>query len=427
MQKTKAWAAILGLLRLGALVFVLFASWTLFVTYRHLPKIDLVRVFAKEEFLTPTFLREFPDREHFAVLEKAGVIKWIARSADVAGGVLLDLTAVTYSAGFEEGLLGLAFDPQFAKNGFIYVFYSLKDPLRSRLSRFQVNGKIAERMSELVLLEIPKPGEWHNGGMLEFGDDGYLYVSIGEGSIPERAEADKTLQSRASLLGAILRLDVSQATTTTPYSIPPDNPFVHEAPPVRREIYAYGFRNAWHFNFDEKSRVLYVNDVGGSYFEEINEVQAGGHHGWPIIEGERCRYSTDHGKCDRSAKVPPVASLAHDGVLVCITGGYANYGTGLAAFKDHYIIAGFEDGLFATPLPFPKDAIIHDLIPLYPNRLVVDGDLDDKTYRIASLAKDSAGTIYTVGYDGRIFKLGEKRAATGFTIFAKLLLQRVGL
>ena len=174
----------------------------------------------------------------FVVTEKAGRVKWFTEGALQSSGILLDLTDAVYSAGWEEGLLSMAFDPDYVNNRYAYVFYSLDNPKRSRLSRFTVNlDNIAGRSSELTLLEIPKTSDSHNGGMLQFGTDGFLYISVSDGYQVDDA------QDLSDLKGGLLRLDTRNASEKAPYEIPPDNPFANNNEGIRPEILASGFRN----------------------------------------------------------------------------------------------------------------------------------------------------------------------------------------
>ena len=177
-----------------------------------------------------------------------------------SSGILLDLTDAVYSAGWEEGLLSMAFDPDYVNNRYAYAFYSLDNPKRSRLSRFTVNlDNIAGRSSELTLLEIPKTSDSHNGGMLQFGTDGFLYISVSDGYQVDDA------QDLSDLKGGLLRLDTRNASEKAPYEIPPDNPFANNNEGIRPEILAWGFRNPWRFSIDALTGHIFVGDVGDNH------------------------------------------------------------------------------------------------------------------------------------------------------------------
>ena len=186
----------------------------------------------------------------------------------------------------EEGLLGLAFDPKFADNGYFYVYYSRRDKSRtSRVSRFKVSKddpNAADPDSEKVIIEFEQPFHNHNGGSIAFGNDGYLYIGMGDGG--DRNDPLTHGQNLSTLMGSILRIDVSEPSDDRAYSIPKDNPFVDIAD-ARPEIYAYGFRNVWRLAFDRKTGDLWAGDVGQDLWEEVNIVVKGGNYGWSQHEG----------------------------------------------------------------------------------------------------------------------------------------------
>ena len=179
--------------------------------------------------------------------------------------------------------MAIAFDPEFEKNKYFYVFYSVEQPSVSRISRFTMNADYtASKSSEFVILEIQQKSAWHNGGMLLFGKDKMLYASIGDD------QSGKLSQTRKSLLGSVLRIDVSKSTKEKPYKIPPDNPFLTSDDGSLGEIWAYGFRNPWRFSFDRETQKMYLGDVGHNNAEEVDLVEKGKNYGWPRMEGKHC-------------------------------------------------------------------------------------------------------------------------------------------
>ena len=192
--------------------------------------------------------------------------------------LLLDIEDKVESADWEQGVLGLAFDPDFKNNGVFFFTYSIPgDALR--LSKFIGDD-------ETVLLEVEQPYVNHNGGHIVFGPDGYLYVGLGDGG--KYNDAFDHAQNLKTLKGSMLRLDVSGET----YSIPSDNPFVGNSQGYKEEIFAYGFRNPWMFSFDRENGDLWLGDVGQDKWEEIDIVVAGGNYGWAFREGKQCFEST---------------------------------------------------------------------------------------------------------------------------------------
>ena len=233
----------------------------------------------------------------------------------------------------EEGLLGIAFSPNFAQDRRAYFYYTAGNPRRSVLSRFLVGDFGVDMNTEQVLLEVPQPYPNHNGGQLAFGPDGYLYVGLGDGG--DAGDPEGNAQNLGTILGAILRLDVSGDT----YRVPPDNPFVGR-PGARPEIYAYGLRNPWRFSFDRATGELWAADVGQDRWEEVDRIVSGGNYGWNILEGFECFQAS---ACDTTGLIPPRAVYGHD--LGCsITGGYVYRGPSMPELDGWYVYADFCSG-----------------------------------------------------------------------------------
>ena len=196
----------------------------------------------------------------------------------------LDLRDIVSRRGSEEGLLGLALDPGGTRH--LYVYYSAANPRRSVVSRFTAEAKDsgADPDSELVILEVEQPHSNHNGGQIAFGPDGYLYIGLGDGG--SAGDPQGNGQDTSTLLGSILRIDVSQSTPEQPYAIPPGNPFADGG--GRPEIWAYGLRNPWRFSFDRDTGDLWAGDVGQNQWEEIDIIEREGNYGWNTLEGSHC-------------------------------------------------------------------------------------------------------------------------------------------
>lgn len=238
--------------------------------------------------------------------------------------------------GSEEGLLGFAFSPRFSQDNAVYLHYSAGEPRRSVVSRFRVAGATVDTGSEQVLLEVGQPYPNHNGGQLAFGPDGYLYVALGDGG--GGGDPDGNGQNLDTLLGAILRLDVSGAGAG--YAIPSGNPFVGRDD-ARGEIFAYGFRNPWRFSFDPATGELWAGDVGQGRWEEIDRVEAGGNYGWNVMEGFEC-YEADG--CDEDGMTLPRAAYSHDGGRCAIIGGHVYRGDALPELRGWYVYADYCSG-----------------------------------------------------------------------------------
>ena len=350
--------------------------------------VELERVFADIAFDEPVFLTAAGDGSGRAfVVEQRGVVHVLASTAPRTDhGVFLDITARVSRARREEGLLGLAFDPGFASNGYFYVYYSAASPRRSVLSRFSVSGDpdAADATSELVLLEVPQPFSNHNGGMIAFGPDGFLYVGLGDGG--SGGDPRGNGQDLGTLLGSILRIDVQGASAGAPYRVPADNPFVGVAG-AREEIWAYGLRNPWRFSFDPATGDLWAADVGQADREEIDLVLPGRNYGWNTMEGTNCFLTAD---CDRSGLEPPVVEYGH-GLGCSVTGGYVYRGAAVPALSGVYVYADFCTGRIW--------GFRHtDLGVSGPVQLL------QAPFQVSSFGTDSRGELYVLGFDGGVYR-----------------------
>ncbi|MDB5384891.1 MAG: hypothetical protein JWM11_537 [Planctomycetaceae bacterium] len=220
------------------------------------------------------------------VVEQDGRVRVFPNQSDAKEtNVFLDLRGVVRREHNEEGLLGLAFHPDYRTNGQFFVFYSVT-PRGSVVSRFRVSKDDpdrAQRDSEEILLQFPKPYGNHNGGCLRFGPDGCLYISVGDGGLAGDPHANA--QSLEMLNGKILRIDVNHKDDGKNYAVPKDNPFAGRGG-VRGEIWAYGLRNVWRFSFDRPTGTLWAADVGQDRHEEVDIIDRGGNYGWNIREGK---------------------------------------------------------------------------------------------------------------------------------------------
>ena len=300
--------------------------------------------------------------------------------------LFLDIRDRVNDRGEEEGLLGLAFDPQYADNGHFYVYYSASGPRRSVVSRFSASADgRAGPGSERVLLEVAQPFSNHNGGQIAFGPDGYLYIALGDGG--SRGDPQENGQDLGTLLGSILRIDVSTVDSTGAYAVPSDNPFVGHSG-ARPEIWAYGLRNPWRFSFDRATGELWTADVGQNRFEEVDIIRPGLNYGWNIMEGEECFARSD---CDRTGLEIPVAEYGReDGCSV--TGGYVYRGSSLPSLYGAYVYGDYCSGRIW--------ALRHDGDEVTEHMQIVDSGL-----RIPSFAEDAAGDLYVLSFDGTIYRL----------------------
>lgn len=280
------------------------------------------------------------------VVEQEGRIKVFNNDTNTSDwDMFLDITnLVDQDGGYtEEGLLGLAFHPNFTDNGYFYVNYTEHNPRRNVIARYTVNSNNpnqANYNSSQIILEVGQPYTNHNGGQMEFGpNDGYLYISFGDGG-----SAGDPLghgQNTTTLLGTLIRIDVDNPSNGLNYSIPSDNPFVDVIGP-RPEIYAYGLRNMWRFSFDLETGLLWGADVGQYEYEEINIIESGGNYGWNIMEGTSCY---DSPSCNEDGLELPIweYELYVNGVC-SITGGYVYRGPTLWNLTGKYIYGDWCTG-----------------------------------------------------------------------------------
>jgi glucose/arabinose dehydrogenase len=303
---------------------------------------QLERAFPSLTFTLPTDIQSPPDGSNrMFVVEKRGVIKvFPARFETQPGEVteFLNLTGKVRASG-EAGALGLAFHPDYAHNGTFFVFWVSNYPHRCIVARYQVSAdpNVADASSETLLLDVPKVTQFHNGGQIAFGSDGYLYVGLGEDQVGAHA------QDLTDLRGSILRIDVdATGGPGAPYGIPPDNPYAGNGLGYREEIFAYGFRNPWRFSLDALSGELWVADVGEDTWEEIDLVTRGRNYGWPYVEGPAC---LDPGQCAAlgPALTAPLYSYDHsEGVAVI--GGRRYWGPRLPELAGLYVFADYTGG-----------------------------------------------------------------------------------
>lgn len=256
----------------------------------------------------------------------------------------------------EQGLLGIAFDPNFKKNNLLYLYYSVEKNHRkySRISEFVLQREFSPVKNEFrffltnerILLEIEQPYSNHNGGHLEFGPDGYLYIGLGDGGW--RDDPHNHSQNLKSLLGKILRINPKKSNLL-PYTIPDDNPFAKNCKDCRAEIFAFGLRNPWKFTFIPNSDKLIVADVGQDEFEEISIVEKGKNYGWRIKEGYNCYL--DRQFCNRKDLIDPIYVYDHSEGQ-SITGGYVYTSSLILELKNKYIFGDFVQGkIWAIEIP----------------------------------------------------------------------------
>jgi glucose/arabinose dehydrogenase len=282
------------------------------------------------------------------VLEKGGLVR-IVRDGAIVDRPFLDIQSRVADDSNEKGLLGIAFHPDYAQNGYFYLNYTAgRGNGRTVVARYSVSAEDADRAdagSEKVILTIEQPASNHNGGHVVFGPDGYLYVGTGDGG--RAGDPWDNAQTRGVLLGKMLRIDVDVPEDGPPYGIPPTNPFV-EDPDTRDEIWALGLRNPWRYGFDPATGDLYIGDVGQNAWEEIDfqaaDSAGGENYGWRLMEGTRC-YNPANG-CREPGLVDPVAEYPHRNNDKSVTGGLVYRGSRFPGMDGLYIYADYASGRF---------------------------------------------------------------------------------
>ncbi len=361
-------------------------------------QIPLAPAFPQLFFASPVDLQDPGDGSYrLFVVEQNGVIQVFDNDPTVASAsVFLDIQSLVTSGG-ELGLLGLAFHPDYAGNGFFYVYYTAPSPLRSVIARYTVdpaNADLGDPASAVILLEVLQPFDHHNAGQIAFGpDDGYLYIALGDGDLPANA------QNPGTLLGSLLRIDVDSggskqrlmpdcgAGLNANYTIPADNPLADGPGNDCDEIWAYGLRNPWRFSFDAQTGQLWTADVGDNDYEEIDLITPGGNYGWSIMEGFHC-FDPPMG-CDQTGLTLPVWEYPHDGQSKSVTGGYVYRGSTAPSILGQYVYADYVDGRI-----WALDS--NGGSPV--NTLLFDTNLNFSTFGM-----DQNNELYIVALDGTIY------------------------
>jgi glucose/arabinose dehydrogenase len=331
------------------------------------------------------------DNRLFLTIQTGRVVVW--NGSQVLPAPFLDVTNLVSCCG-ERGLLSIAFHPRYAENGLFFVDYTNRAG-NTVIARYRVSAadpNVADASSGVTLLTINQPFENHNGGELQFGPDGYLYVGMGDGGSANdpmcNAQRDDTL------LGKLLRIDVDQNVNSSPfYGIPPDNPFRPAGVP--NEVWAKGLRNPWRFSFDRATGDLWIGDVGQDAREEVDVQPAGDpggrNYGWKVMEGTICGAGGMSGcpsappACGAAAYVRPVFEYDHSGGNCSITGGYVYRGAAMPSFAGKYFYGDYCSGRL-----FANDAL-----------------LTPRPTSLTTFGQDSAGELYLGTGAGSFFRLAE--------------------
>jgi glucose/arabinose dehydrogenase len=368
-----------------------------------IPFMDPTKIFFQEVasgLNNPVFITNAGDGSgRMFVVERGGRIR-IIKNGSLLATPYLDIQSLVKSTDSEQGLLGLAFHPAYGSNGKFYVVYTAPRTGDSNgsvltLRQYSVsvgNPDIANPNGSTIVLTIDHPTySNHNGGTITFGNDGYLYWSTGDGG--SGGDPNNNGQNLNSLLGKILRIDMN---STSPYGIPPSNPFYSSSNPnIKKEIWSYGLRNPWRISFDRVTHDLYIGDVGQSAREEIDfqasSSTGGENYGWRVMEGSLC-YNPGSG-CDQIGKVLPVAEYDHS--LGCsITGGYMYRGSDYPTLYGHYLYGDYCSGRLFSLRNIPGSG--WESVQLL-----------DTPYNISTFGEDEQGGLYLADYaTGKIYNVG---------------------
>lgn len=354
----------------------------LFFTFSFSLELKLHDVFGMS-FTKPVFMIESPvEKNRFYLLEQNGVIKTF-KKGDKAAKVFLDLRDRVENGG-EMGLLGMAFHPKFVENGYLFVYYTDK-AMNSVVARFKaLSAQKADPTSGKVILKLKQPFSNHNGGMIAFGPDGYLYVAFGDGG--SAGDPYNHAQNVQTLLGSIIRIDVDRGD---PYSVPSDNPFAKGS--GKPEIYAWGLRNPWRFSFDRITGELWVGDVGQDRWEEINLVEKGKNYGWRCYEGNH-PYNLE-GCLSRDNYTFPVYEYPLRDGNCAVIGGYVYRGKRMKGLYGAYLFGDYCSGRIWALSKIGEE---------YKALLLLDASI-----RISSFAEDTEGNLYVLDLGGKVYLLGD--------------------
>lgn len=359
-------------------ILTLFAVSTLF------SQTITLEVFASG-FSNPVDIKHAGDDRLF-VVEQGGIIKILNADGTTNATPFLNISG-DVSGGSEQGLLGLAFHPEYATNGYFYVHYT-DNGGDTQVSRFSVSigdPDLADPGSEFPIIDYTQPFSNHNGGSLNFGPDGYLYIGSGDGG--SGGDPGNRAQNTTLLLGKLLRIDVDNPSGGNNYGIPSDNPFEGSSTDAQ-EIWAYGLRNPWKFTFDRDTGDVWIADVGQNAIEEMNKAggtEAGLNYGWRCYEGSSTFNTTN---CpDPSELTFPIAEYTHASGF-SITGGYVYRGSIYNNISGYYFAADFGSGLIVTVSPTDDY-----------------NDLGTFGGNWSTFGEDINGELYIANYNGQISKI----------------------
>jgi uncharacterized repeat protein (TIGR03806 family) len=361
-------------------------------------------------FDSPIAMLQAPnDNSRWFVVQQGGIVRRFPVANPVAG-TFIDITARVRSGG-EMGLLGMAFHPQFPTDPRVFLSYTTGTALISRISSFRTldGGATLDPGTEQVLLVIDQPETNHNGGHIAFGQDGFLYIGLGDGGGGGDPHGNPGNGQRlTTMLGKMLRIDVNSGS---PYGIPPTNPFAQNSrcPAAGRasgecpEIYAVGFRNPWRWSFDRSNGDLWLADVGQGMWEEVNQVTLGGNYGWRCREGAHDFNSGGTFGCSSATLIDPVTEYDHS-LGNSITGGYVYRGAQATSLEGRYLFGDFGSGRIWAWIAENASQ------PREPTLLL------DTSFNISSFGEGNDGELYVVHYGGTLQRINFDAGPGGGTV-----------
>lgn len=380
---------------------------TTFLTFGQNPDVDILQ-FASG-FNRPVDIQNAGDDRLF-IVEQPGTIRVLNSDGSVNGTPFINIAV--NDNGNEQGLLGLAFHPDYATNGFFYVNYTRNNG-DTQISRYTVSSgdpNVADPNSEFQILDVDQPFGNHNGGGLAFGDDGFLYIALGDGG--SGGDPGNRAQNPGLLLGKMLRIDIDNQDTGLNYAVPPTNPFVGDSS-FRPEIWDLGLRNPFRFSFDDDTGAMWIGDVGQDNIEEIDRGTGGGHnYGWRCYEGNN-PFNTS-GCPDQSELTFPVAQYTHsgNGPFKCsIVGGYVYRGTEFPTMQGLYFFSDIcSDEIGYVDATTPADITYSEQFD--GNTFVTFGEDIEKRLYIAGLS----GIVYRV-VDADLLSVDDVTQETAVSIY----------
>ncbi len=338
-----------------------------------------------ESFRSPVYLAAPVGDARLFVVEQAGRIR-IMKNGQTLSQPFLDISS-RVSSGGERGLLSMAFHPDYRSNGYFFVNFTDTNG-NTRVERFRVsaNPDIADSQSSKLIIGIDQPFGNHNGGLVMFGLDGYLYVGTGDGG--SGGDPKRNGQNPRALLGKMLRLDIDKGD---PYAIPSGNPYA-DGSAGKPEVWAIGLRNPWRFAFDAPSGLLYIADVGQNELEEVDVVpasRAGVNYGWNIMEADQCYNSSS---CSKSGLELPKVSYKHMGSACSVTGGFVYRGTKIPAITGHYFYSDYCAGGLRS-FRYENSSVAN----------ATDWKIDNIGH-VVSFGVDASGEMYIIAESGKIYR-----------------------